>query len=49
MLSDGPIYRSPDEVAEISQAEHAGWKVIDSLDDDVKARLFALLEEVPRD
>lgn len=49
---DGPIYRSPDETAEyrLSQAERAGWKIMDSIEDeDVKTRLFAMLDEVPRD
>lgn len=56
-MPDGPIYRSPADIAEaiavqkarITPAESAGWRIIDSLDDDVKARLFALINDVPRD
>ena len=53
-MVNGPIFRSPDEVAEyrLSQAEIRGWKIMDSIEDaNVKAQLFAYIEtaEVPGD
>lgn len=35
----------------LTLAESAGWQIIDSLDADTKAQLFALIDgdEIPRD
>lgn len=52
MVDTGPNYpaiirRSADDVAEarITHAEHAAWKIMDSLDADTKERLYGLLEQ----